>query len=112
MVKEYLKEKLDTIMESKDSLVNERNRLLVIKNRLHDSIIEIQENSDIDFEIFSPRNGGYSSRGKLNEMYQQLNDIKKQIVSVSRELENVIAKENNFKFMIQEVEELERLAGR
>lgn len=112
MVKEYLREKIDMLNENRESLIREKERLLVVKECFHDNIVEIQENSDIDFEIFSPRTKGSSPKGRLNELYSQINEIKKQIVKKSREIEMVDLEINNFKTMLAEVEELEQKSKR
>lgn len=108
MVKEYFREKIDMLNENREALVRERERLLVVKERFHDNIVEIQENSDIDFEIFSPRTREYSPKGRLNELYSQITDVKKQIVKKSREIETIDLEINNFKIMLSEVEKLEQ----
>ena len=103
MVKEYLQEKADALKSEKERLIQEKERLDGARNRLHESIVEIQENADIDFEIFSPRAYMYASKGRLGEMYQQINDIKKQQVQVARELESVTAELDKFEIMLEEV---------
>ena len=45
----------------------------------------------------------YASKGRLGEMYQQINDIKKQQVQVARELESVTAELDKFEIMLEEV---------
>lgn len=110
MVKEYLTEKLDEILKTKEIMIDKKEHMIVVRDGLRNNIIEIQEKSDVDFEIFSPRNAGQSSRGKLNEMYQQLDKVKKQIVGISRELDTIEQEENNFKYMLTEIAELERKA--
>ena len=47
MVKEYLQEKVDAFKTEKERLLQEKERLDGARNRLHESIVEIQENADI-----------------------------------------------------------------
>ena len=106
MVKEYLQEKVDAFKTEKERLLQEKECLDGARNRLHESIVEIQENADIDFEIFSPRADMHASKGKLHEMYTQMNDIKKQQVLVTRELESVTAELKKFEIMLEEVKNI------
>lgn len=106
MVREYFEEKISVLNEKKADLEEKRNRFLVNKERLRDNIMEIQENANIDFEIFSPRTARGSYKGKLKEFYAQINDVQKEIDKVSRELENVEAELKMFYAMLNEIEEL------
>ena len=49
MVKEYLQEKVDAFKTEKERLLQEKECLDGARNRLHESIVEIQENADIEF---------------------------------------------------------------
>ena len=51
---------------------------------------------DVDFEIFSPRADMRVSKEMLNEMHQQMNDVKRQQAQTARELEEVTAKLDKF----------------
>ena len=106
MVKEYLQEKVDAFKTEKERLLQEKERLDGARNRLHESIVEIQENADIDFEIFSPRADMRVSKEMLNEMHQQMNDVKRQQAQTARELEEVTAKLDKFLYMLEEVQNL------
>ena len=99
MVKEYLKEKAD-------SLTAEKERFDGIRERLHKSIDEVQKKEDVDFEIFSPRADMRVSKEMLNEMHQQMNDVKRQQAQTARELEEVTAKLDKFLYMLEEVQNL------
>lgn len=78
MVKEYLKEKADSLTAEKERLTAQKERLDGIRERLHKSIDEVQKKEDVDFEIFSPRADMRVSKEMLNEMHQQMNDVKRQ----------------------------------
>ena len=99
MVKEYLKEKADRLTAQKE-------RLDGIRERLHKSIDEVQKKEDVDFEIFSPRADMRVSKEMLNEMHQQMNDVKRQQAQTARELEEVTAKLDKFLYMLEEVQNL------
>ena len=64
------------------------------------------KNADIDFEIFSPRADMRVSKEMLNEMHQQMNDVKRQQAQTARELEEVTAKLDKFLYMLEEVQNL------
>ena len=77
MVKEYLKEKADSLTAEKERLTAQKERLDGIRERLYKSIDEVQKKEDVDFEIFSPRADMRVSKEMLNEMHQQINDVKR-----------------------------------
>lgn len=106
MVKEYLKEQANRLKAEKDRLTAEKEKLDGIRKRLHESIDKIQKKEDIDFEIFSPRSDMRVSREMINEMHQQLNDVKKQQAQTARELETVTAELDKFEYMLGEVQNL------
>ena len=99
MVKEYLKEKADSLTAEKERLTAQKERLDGIRERLHKSIDEVQKKEDVDFEIFSPRADMRVSKEMLNEMHQQMNDVK-------RQQEEVTAKLDKFLYMLEEVQNL------
>ena len=82
MVKEYLKEKADSLTAEKERLTAQKERLDGIREHLHKSIDEVQKKEDVDFEIFSPR------------------------AQTARELEEVTAKLDKFLYMLEEVQNL------
>ena len=106
MVKEYLKEKADSLTAEKERLTAQKERLDGIRERLHKSIDEVQKKEDVDFEIFSPRADMRVSKEMLNEMHQQMNDVKRQQAQTARELEEVTAKLDKFLYMLEEVQNL------
>lgn len=106
MVKEYLKEKADSLTAEKERLTAQKERLDGIRERLHKSIDEVQKKEDVDFEIFSPRADMRVSKEMLNEMHQQMNDVKRQQAQTVRELEEVTAKLDKFLYMLEEVQNL------
>ena len=85
MVKEYLREKADSLTAEKERLTAQKERLDGIRERLHKSIDEVQKKEDVDFEIFSPRADMRVSKEMLNEMHQQMNDVKRQQAQTARE---------------------------
>ena len=80
MVKEYLKEKADSLTAEKERLTAQKERLDGIRERLHKSIGEVQN--------------------------QQMNDVKRQQAQTARELEEVTAKLDKFLYMLEEVQNL------
>ena len=104
MVKEYLREKADSLTAEKERLTAQK--LDGIRECLHKSIDEVQKKEDVDFEIFSPRADMRVSKEMLNEMHQQMNDVKRQQAQTARELEEVTAKLDKFLYMLEEVQNL------
>jgi exonuclease VII large subunit len=85
-------------------LTAQKERLDGIRERLHKSIDEVQKKEDVDFEIFSPRADMRVSKEMLNEMHQQMNDVKRQQAQTARELEEVTAKLDKFLYMLEGAE--------
>ena len=106
MVKEYLREKADSLTAEKERLTAQKERLDGIRERLHKSIDEVQKKEDVDFEIFSTRADMRVSKEMQNEMHQQMNDVKRQQAQTARELEEVTAKLDKFLYMLEEVQNL------
>lgn len=105
MVKEYLKEKADSLTAEKERLTAQKERLDGIREHLHKSIDEVQKRKTLILK-FSPRADMRVSKEMLNEMHQQMNDVKRQQAQTARELEEVTAKLDKFLYMLEEVQNL------
>ena len=57
-------------------------------------------------KFFPPRADMRVSKEMLNEMHQQMNDVKRQQAQTARELEEVTAKLDKFLYMLEEVQNL------
>mgnify|MGYP003279073878 CR=1 FL=1 len=109
MVKEYIQGKLRSVRNTLEIKNKEWNRNQEQERFLKESIRKMQEEEDIDFEIFSPRTGEYSVRGKINEMYEKLDQLISLNGKLKVEIEQLETEEKKFNTMASEIEELEKL---
>lgn len=112
MVKEYIQGKLKSARNTLEIKNKEWNRNQEQERFLKESIRKMQEEEDIDFEIFSPRTGEYSIKGKINEMYEKLNYLISLNGKLRAEIEQLETEEQKFQTMADELEKLEKLANR
>lgn len=69
-------------------------------------IEDIQKNSDIDFEIFSPRATDKSLKGKMKQLYENLQVLEESILKLEKKAEEYKEKEEKFSVMKKELESL------
>lgn len=104
MVKEYIEQKKEKteaqILENRKKLkeLEETEKLICGK-------IERIRQSDIDFEIFSPRTGEMSLREEIHELEQKLRQIRIEKVNMQEMLDELFIKKQNFEIMLKELEE-------
>ena len=106
MLGEYLKEHLD---DAQDKLQKEERKLKECKEMekiIQNEIRQIQESSDIDFEIFSPRAIDYSMKGKMNQLYENLQLLTENIEILEKNIEEYKSKEQTFSVMQKEWNEM------
>lgn len=112
MVKEYIQGKLKTARNTLETKNKEWNRNQEQERYIKESIRKMQEEEDLDFEIFSPRTGEYSIKSKINEMYEKLNQLISLNGKLRLEIEQLEIEEQRFQTMADELEELEKLANK
>lgn len=78
MLKEYIYENLKEISAELDKINEAYKKNEDEQSILKTEIRKIQEESDIDFEIFSPRNAGNIYKNKVNTMGERLQELRKE----------------------------------
>ena len=78
MLKEYIYENLKEISTELDKINEAYKKNEDEQSILKTEIRKIQEESDIDFEIFSPRNAGNIYKNKVNTMGERLQELRKE----------------------------------
>lgn len=76
MLEEYIYGNLKDINEELERINEQFNKNKSEQGILKMEIRKIQEESDIDFEIFSPRNSGNVYKNKVNTMNEKLRALK------------------------------------
>lgn len=104
MVKEYIQQKKEEteaeILEKQEEL----KKLLETEKIIREDIERIRQ-SDIDFEIFSPRTGEVSLREKISNLEERLRKIRGEKAEVQKNIEKLLEKKTDFEKMLQELEE-------
>lgn len=104
VVKEYIqqkKERTETALSEKTEMLK---KLQETEKIIYENIQRIRQ-SDIDFEIFSPRTGEKTLRDEIVEMEQKLGKIKTQKADVQETISELKIKIGNFEKMLKELEE-------
>lgn len=104
VVKEYIqqkKERTETALSEKTEMLK---KLQETEKIIYENIQRIRQ-SDIDFEIFSPRTGEKTLRDEIVEMEQKLGKIKTQKADVQETISELKIKIGNFEEMLKELEE-------
>lgn len=108
MVKEYLSEKLSSTLEKISSL---EERYKESSNRidlLEQDIYRMQEESNINFEVFYPRSGSISLQSKINQLSCKLQETSAENKKIKRTLKELEQKRDKYQYMIDEITELEK----
>ena len=104
VVKEYIQQK----KERTETALSERTKMLKklqeTEKIIYENIQRIRQ-SDIDFEIFSPRTGEKTLRDEIVEMEQKLGEIKTQKTDIQETISELKIKIGNFEEMLKELEE-------
>lgn len=106
MLGEYLKENLEDLQEKLEKEERKLQECREMEKAIKGEIRQIQENSDIDFEIFSPRAFDHSVKGKMNQLYENLQLLMESIEKLEKNMEQYKSKEEMFTVMQQEWEDL------
>lgn len=104
VVKEYIqqkKERTETALSEKTEMLK---KLQETEKIIYENIQRIRQ-SDINFEIFSPRTGEKTLRDEIVEMEQKLGKIKTQKADVQETISELKIKIGNFEEMLKELEE-------
>lgn len=104
VVKEYIqqkKERTETALSEKTEMLK---KLQETEKIIYENIQRIRQ-SDIDFEIFSPRTGEKTLRDEIVEMEQKLGEIKTQKTDIQETISELKIKIGNFEEMLKELEE-------
>lgn len=104
VVKEYIQQKKERTKTALSEKTEMLKKLQETEKIIYENIQRIRQ-SDIDFEIFSPRTGEKTLRDEIVEMEQKLGKIKTQKADVQETISELKIKIGNFEKMLKELEE-------
>ena len=110
MVREYLKSVLHEIEEQRKANTAEIEEQRLEKETINKKIARIQSKKEFDMEYFSPRRSEGSLREQLADLQKNNMILKEELRKLEEEEQQLKKKQENFRKMLEEVEELERKA--
>ena len=111
MVKEYLEDKLEIVLKSIELKKRQYEENSNMEHISKEEIFRIQEASDINFEVFYPRSGSISLKGKIDELYRRLEKVSFENQELRESLDMLERQKEEYRFMLNEVIELETKAN-
>lgn len=103
MVKEYIQQKKERTEAEISEKQEELKKLQETEKIIRGNIERIRQ-SDIDFEIFSPRIGEVSLREEINDMERKLGQIRIEKMKIQERIDELMEKQENFEKMLKELE--------
>lgn len=110
MVREYLKSVLHEIEEQRKANTAEIEEQRLEKETIDKKIARIQSKKELDMEYFSPRRNEGSLREQLADLQKNNMILKEELRKLEEEEQQLGKKQENFRKMLEEVEELEKKA--
>lgn len=104
MVKEYIQQKKEKTEKELSEHKKELKKLQETEKAICKNIQRIRQ-SDINFEIFSPRTGEKTMRDEIAEMEQKAGKVKSRKGEVQEMIEGLEIKKEKFEQMLKELEE-------
>ena len=86
------------------------NQICETEKKIEEKINILQNDKNIDFEIFSPRMEEKSIRAKMNDYYEELHEIQEKKEKVKKELDMASEKMEKFRIMAAELMNLDKQA--
>jgi len=108
MVKAYMSKKLKIVTESIGQYEQDLKRSQDLEVVIRENIRKIQEDSDIDFEIFSPRLSSQSLKEEINGLYENLNQVMLENMRRREEISILREKQEKYRQMLDEIIKMER----
>jgi len=104
VVREYIQEKKNKTELALSEKQEEMKKLQETEKVICENIRKIRQ-SDIDFEIFSPRTGEKTLRDEIVEMEQKLGKVRAEKADMQETIEELTVEKQNFEEMLKELEE-------
>ena len=106
LVQKYIESQLSKKKETYAQITRELKQSEGELESVCNNIKKIEESEDIAFEIFSPRTGGNSLKGELNELYKVMRELESVILKLREKMEMEYKEVQEFEIMSKELSEL------
>lgn len=110
MLKEYILENMENARIRVIGVMKNYNQICETEKKIEEKINILQNDKNIDFEIFSPRMEEKSIRAKMNDYYEKLHEIQEKKEKVKKELDMASEEMEKFRIMAAELMNLDKQA--
>ena len=110
MLKEYILENMENARIRVIGVMKNYNQICETEKEIEEKINILQNDKNIDFEIFSPRMEEKSIRAKMNDYYEELHEIQEKKEKVKKELDMASEEMEKFRIMAAELMNLDKQA--
>lgn len=110
MLKEYILENMENARIRVIGVMKNYNQICETEKKIEEKINMLQNDKNIDFEIFSPRMEEKSIRAKMNDYYEELHEIQEKKEKVKKELDMASEEMEKFRIMAAELMNLDKQA--
>ena len=110
MLKEYILENMENARIRVIGVMKNYNQICETEKKIEEKINILQNDKNIDFEIFSPRMEEKSIRAKMNDYYEELHEIQEKKEKVKKELDMASEEMEKFRIMAAELMNLDKQA--
>ena len=110
MLKEYILENMENARIRVIGVMKNYNQICETEKKIEEKINTLQNDKNIDFEIFSPRMEEKSIRTKMNDYYEELHKIQEKKEKVKKELDGASEEMEKFRIMAAELMNLDKQA--
>ena len=108
MLKEYILENMENARIRVIGVMKNYNQICETEKKIEEKINTLQNDKNIDFEIFSPRMEEKSIRAKMNDYYEELHKIQEKKEKVKKELDGASEEMEKFRIMAAELMNLDK----
>ena len=110
MLKEYILENMENARIRVIGVMKNYNQICETEKKIEEKINILQNDKNIDFEIFSPRMEEKSIRAKMNDYYEELHELQEKKEKVKKELDMASEEMEKFRIMAAELMNLDKQA--
>lgn len=100
MLKEYILENMENARIRVIGVMKNYNQICETEKKIEEKINTLQNDKNIDFEIFSPRMEEKSIRAKMNDYYEELHKIQEKKEKVKKELDGASEEMEKFRLWL------------
>ena len=110
MLKEYILENMENARIRVIGIMKNYNQVCEKEKKIEEKINALQNDRNIDFEIFSPRMEEKSIRAKMNDYYDELHKTQEEKAKLKKELDEATEEMEKFRIMAAELMSLDKQA--